>query len=201
MTLDPATYTPDRPFTVPDAWTRADRDLWLERSVTIGVEWLGRTVAIPHAAACRAPGSATSPGASYDPRAGAQWALSLAQSKGYVPDPDDGRVEQFQPVAWTWTHGGDCEDLAALLRALAGYVGVLSRFALQPYEGQPIDHETAQVFVAHQWIWADASIPGARLGEEPGAAAARLPKPTGFLLPGPWDDAAILAWLRKPRRR
>lgn len=192
VTLDPLTFDPTAPFVVPDSWTRSDRDAWLERSVVIGAAWLRATL----------PRDLVADLLRQSCEERARWALTRAQRIVYTPDPDGGRVEQFSPVQWTVAHlQGDCEDSASALRAYATVAGVLSRFALQPYADAPIDHETAMVFCDGRWLWADASIPGARLGEEPGAAAARLPKPTGFGIPGPIDDWLILRALRRPRQR
>lgn len=196
MAPDPKTYDPTGPFLVPDSWSREDRDTWLERSVVVGAHALV-------ARGLRAPEGMSTWNLG-------KWALSGAQAAGYRADPDDNRVEQFQPVIYTADHGGDCEDLGALARARAFLAGIPSRFVRLDYPNQPADHMTDAFWIDRAWRWAEASIRGAELGEYPPVAASRLGsaalpdgsnRPTGFILPGPFDDWLILSMLRKPKPR
>jgi transglutaminase-like putative cysteine protease len=98
-------------------------------------------------------------------------ALAAAQAVPYVPDPPG---EWFQPVAYTLAHGGDCEDLAALVVALARALGLPARVVWMEEDPRlPLNHVSAQIFARGVWLWAEATVPGARLGEEPHAAVAR----------------------------
>jgi len=116
----------------------------------------------------------------------------------YVPDPSDAQgnpLEQYQTVRWTLFSrrgalssltghprgAGDCEDLAtafvALLRARGLHAGL--QWLSQP--GLPQNHVAAVVcglhhlaFDADGCVWAETSIPGARLGEDPYAVVRRV---------------------------
>jgi len=185
--------TATEPFDVPAAWDASAREAWHECAVTYGARELATNHTLD---ALRAL-----PGGSCEARAA--WALRTAQDAGYVPDPDDSRVERFQPVLYTLAHGGDCEDLVDLFRALARLVGVTTRGIVLVFPGRDVDHATAQAWLgpARGWVAAEPSLQGAQLGEQPSSAAARFAPtqaPTGFVLPGPVDDLAIL-WLLRGR--
>lgn len=70
--------------------------------------------------------------------------------------------------------GGDCEDRAALFAALARVAGARVVIVWQPQQGVAEDHVTTKVFLDGAWRWADPTVPGARIGEEPHDAVARL---------------------------
>lgn len=97
--------------------------------------------------------------------------LSRVQQLGYRPDPQG---EWLQTGRETASRGGDCEDLSALFVALCGAAGVVARMVWISQRHAPQDHVAAQVLLDGRWRWADASIRGARLGESPYEAAARL---------------------------
>jgi len=110
----------------------------------------------------------------------------------YAPDPAGEEV--LQTVLWTLggeggrtvspitnapKGGGDCEDLASLLVALCMVVGLRARVVWMEQPGSPLNHVSAQVCVDPSrgddcWLWLDATLPGARLGENPYDALARL---------------------------
>lgn len=98
-------------------------------------------------------------------------ALDLVQRMGFVPDPD-GR-EVFQDVLCTVLAGGDCEDLAAALVTLLEALGVPARLVWFDQPGA-LNHVTAVANIDGRDEWAEASIRGAVLGENPYAAATRL---------------------------
>lgn len=110
----------------------------------------------------------------------------------YTPDPAGEEV--FQTVLWTLGGEcgrsvspianarkgcGDCEDLASLLVALCMVVGLRARVVWMEQPGSPLNHVSVQVCVDPSrgddcWLWLDATLPGARLGENPYDALARL---------------------------
>ena len=69
--------------------------------------------------------------------------------------------------------GGDCEDRAALFAALMRVRGATVRLVWLGDERAPEDHVTVELWDGSAWLWADPTVPGARIGEEPHAAAAR----------------------------
>lgn len=101
----------------------------------------------------------------------ARAALRVAQRAGYQRDMPG---EWFQPVRYTVVHGGDCEDLASLYVALAWILGLSAKLLWLSQPDKPLDHVCAQVQIGRQWMWADASVCGARVGESPYAAMDRL---------------------------
>lgn len=97
--------------------------------------------------------------------------LQRVQALGYHPDPEG---EWLQSGRETAERGGDCEDLASLFVVLAVAVGVPARVVWIAQPGRRQDHVAAQVHINGRWQWAEASILGARIGESPYAAAARI---------------------------
>ena len=109
----------------------------------------------------------------------------------YQPDP--GGEEVFQTVQWSVGGGcgrhvspitgatkgcGDCEDLAGLLVSFCMCAGIKARVVWMEQPGSPLNHVSAQVCLdpslPDYWQWIDATLPGARLGEFPYDALARL---------------------------
>lgn len=105
------------------------------------------------------------------PRDLAAAALRVAQRAGYQRDQPG---EWFQPVAYTVAHGGDCEDLASLFAALGTLLGLDVELVWIEQPDRPLDHVAAQVLIDGVWLWADASVCGARVGENPYDAMDRL---------------------------
>lgn len=89
----------------------------------------------------------------------------------YVDEP----IETF--IGWreVLRGGGDCDDLTRLLVALVRARGGRARLATIEQQGDdgPI-HVAAQVSLGCRWLWMEATVPGARLGESPRAACLRL---------------------------
>lgn len=104
----------------------------------------------------------------------AQSALAMVHRVPYRADPAGSEV--FQDALETIAHGGDCEDLTVLFVALARSVGLEARVVWldQQIHGSALNHVFAKVLVDGRWLDAECSIAGARLGEAPKAAAARL---------------------------
>lgn len=69
--------------------------------------------------------------------------------------------------------GGDCEERACLVAAFCDANGVRAMLEWMAQDGAPLDHVTSLVWLG-RWVWADATVPGAELGEDPRAAARRL---------------------------
>jgi transglutaminase-like putative cysteine protease len=107
-----------------------------------------------------------------DAPARAAAALAFVQTRPFRADPPGG--DTYQTAAYTLAHGGDCEDLCVLLAALLALAGVESRLVWLEQGGAPQAHVSVQVrFDGGAWRWAEPSVPGAALGEDPYAAAIR----------------------------
>jgi transglutaminase-like putative cysteine protease len=85
----------------------------------------------------------------------------------FVAEP----IEAF--IGWRETiqRGGDCDDMARLLVALLRALQVPARLATL---GDPPIHVAAQVHAARGWLWMEATVPGAFVGEAPAMACRRL---------------------------
>lgn len=113
------------------------------------------------------------------PRERAGLALLLAQRAPFTADPSG---EWFQSAPWTVAHGGDCDDHAEFFVALARAAGLRARVVHLPQPTAQEDHWTAQVSfdpaevpdALARWEWAEPSVVGAVLGEDPYLAADRL---------------------------
>jgi hypothetical protein len=92
----------------------------------------------------------------------------------HVPDPSG--EDWHNNLAYTLTHGGDCEDLAALLAALYREAGFDATLTWMPLPDEDDDHVTVEVRVAPGAapVWAEPLVIGAALGEHPVIAAHRL---------------------------
>ena len=118
----------------------------------------------------------------------AQWLMdALHLLCDYAPDPPGEEV--FQSVEWTLSGAcspdispitdrpkgcGDCEDLASCFVALCMCLGLRARVRWWDQPGQALNHVSAQVAIDGTWTDAETTIPGARLGESPYAALARV---------------------------
>lgn len=99
-------------------------------------------------------------------------ALEVVQSLYYRLDHVG--EEWFQSTDYTIENGGDCEDMGVMLVAINGLLGLKSRLVWIYQPGHPLNHLSTQLFLDGEWIWEDASIRGASLGEHPYAALKRL---------------------------
>lgn len=97
--------------------------------------------------------------------------LSTVQLLPYVPDASPG-VDDVCDPAVILSRGGDCEDRAALFAALARAAGYRAELVWQSQEADQ-DHVTVRVWIDGAWRWADPTVPGAAIGEEPHDAARR----------------------------
>lgn len=105
--------------------------------------------------------------------------LDLVQALPYYPDPP-GVDDWIGHPCHVLTVGGDCEDLATLLIALWATCGLTGRLQWITQGGEQ-DHVTAQVQLPGLgWLWGEPTVRGARLGEDPYAAAKRLQVSRGF---------------------
>jgi len=111
----------------------------------------------------------------------AQAILTFVQNDvGYVPDPDG---EWYQGVRYTLEHGGDCEDMAVLLVAMAACVDIRGKLIWLEQPKARLNHVTAKVFVEDGgsffrkpsgkllWEWAEPTISKAKVGQHPYDAA------------------------------
>lgn len=98
--------------------------------------------------------------------------LSAVQLLPYVDDPTSSDIvcDPSEVIA----KGGDCDDRAVLFAALAKVAGYRAVIVWQSQDGAPQDHVTVKVWRDGAWLWADPTVPGARIGEEPHAAVDRL---------------------------
>lgn len=101
----------------------------------------------------------------------AEAALEAVQSLEYHANPVG---EWFQPTDYTILHGGNCEGLSSVLVSILGLLGLTAQIVWLDQPDRPLNHVAVQVWIGGQWLWADASIFGARVGEHPYAALARL---------------------------
>jgi len=102
----------------------------------------------------------------------AETTLHAVHNFPYVSHPDG--IEQFQPISWTLRYGGNCEDLSCLYAVLARNVGVPCRLVWINQPNARLNHVAPQVFLYGDWYWAESSIRGAMMGEDPYVAASRL---------------------------
>jgi transglutaminase-like putative cysteine protease len=107
-----------------------------------------------------------------DPRARVEVALRLVQGLPYRPDAPG--EDWVQTSEFTAEHGGDCEDLAALLVVLCVSAGVPARLLWIFQRRRVRDHVTAQAKLAGVWLWMEPTLQTSKLGENPYAAAERL---------------------------
>lgn len=97
-------------------------------------------------------------------------ALRAVQALPYRPDPTG---EWLQGGAYTATHGGDCEDLAALLAVVLELAAVPARLVWLFQPSRLRDHVTCQALLGGVWVWAEPTL-AAGLAENPYRAAERL---------------------------
>jgi hypothetical protein len=120
-------------------------------------------------------------GESLSKRKMAQALLSFVQRDvGYVPDPEG---EWYQGVRYTLEHGGDCEDMAVLLVAMAACLGIRGKLIWLEQPRAKLNHVTAKLYVEDGgslfrrpsgqmlWEWAEPTIAKARIGQHPYDAA------------------------------
>jgi len=111
----------------------------------------------------------------------AQALLTYVQTDvGYVPDPDG---EWYQGVRYTLEHGGDCEDMAVLLVAMAACLDIRGKLLWLEQPKAKLNHVTAKLFVEDGgslfrkssgqmvWQWAEPTITKAKIGQHPYDAA------------------------------
>lgn len=70
--------------------------------------------------------------------------------------------------------GGDCKARSQYLVALCRWHGLGAGLVWVPQGGFPVDHVSAWIWWRGRWVWADATVPGAELGEAPEDAARRV---------------------------
>lgn len=103
----------------------------------------------------------------------AQEALRVVQGLPYVPEKSG--QDCYQTVEYTATYGGECKALTIYYVAVCRALGVDAEPVWITQSGQLINHVAAQVnIVGRAPMWADPSMRGARLGESPYEAIARL---------------------------
>lgn len=90
----------------------------------------------------------------------------------YVAGPEG--LDEFAPASYTLQHGGDCDRLGTLLAGLCCLCGLISRVNWLEQPGQALDHVSVEIMLDGRWLWAEPSVPGAVLGEDPYAAVRRL---------------------------
>lgn len=110
---------------------------------------------------------------SFPPRAWAVRALELAQAFPYEPD-DAGAVDLVTVDRAVFeAEGGDCEERAMWLAAALAAAQIPTRLVWMQQQAAQ-DHVTVQAWLDGRWVWADPTVPGARLGEHPQDAADRV---------------------------
>lgn len=86
----------------------------------------------------------------------------------------DKEGEWYAGPVWTLRNGGDCTTMAPVLVAMLAATGVPSQLVWINQPGFQMNHFACRVLLNGRLYWADPSLRGARLGEEPDAAAHRL---------------------------
>lgn len=128
-------------------------------------------------------------------RAMAAALLALVQRLPHAYEPPG---EWYQSVWRTLTHGGICHDLSPALVCLLWLADIPANVLWVTQEGQPFNHVTVIVDAGAGSEWAEPVVPGARLGENPWAAAHRLGRAAALGLradgrpgPAPEDDGIL----------
>lgn len=100
--------------------------------------------------------------------------LSWVQSLPYVPDEPGS--DAVRSPAETARVGGECKERSVLLGLLlAAALGATVELVWIPQEGAPLDHVSLWEWErGGRRTWLDATVPGARVGEYPADAAARV---------------------------
>jgi len=106
-------------------------------------------------------------------RGRAERVAELVQALPYVDDPP-GSADTVRAPCETLEVGGDCDCRTVLAAALLLVLDVPHRLAWIVQHGHPLDHVLCQVYLALRWEWLDVTVPGARVGEHPAAAVARV---------------------------
>lgn len=102
--------------------------------------------------------------------------LWFVQSRPYVSSPAGQWIER--DLAQTVATGGECGALATLVCACAELNGIPWQLVWRSYP-DGAQHISAKLAPEGAWLWADPTVRGASLGEDPNAAALRLRSPRG----------------------
>ena len=123
--------------------------------------------------------------------------LRAAQSIPYV-DPSHNQ-ECLQRTDYTVANGGECKALAGVLVAVARLAGLEADPVWVTQTGLAMNHVTSVIYVNGKPEWADASVRGAALGEDPWSAVSRLGAQhiVGGQRRAPSGKAAPLRWMSK----
>lgn len=155
------------PFRIPDSWPPERRIAYLDGLVRLGLDdgQVCRTANII------ADQFSDFSGTDRDLRVG-DAILHYVQTKvPYVPDPSD--EEWYQGPVYTLAYGGDCEDLAVLVAALARCAGLTSDVYWIEQPAARLNHVVSRIKIGGAYLFADASITTAFLGEHPHDAVKR----------------------------
>jgi len=100
--------------------------------------------------------------------------LALREVHGLPYVHEKPTEEWVQDVEYTLAHGGECKALSILLVALLTQLGIRAEVVWITQTGRPINHVTVVVWLNGRQFWAEPAVAGAKLGESPYAAVARL---------------------------
>lgn len=100
-----------------------------------------------------------------------QQALIEVQKLPHVPDPEG--KDCYKTVDETALYGAECKGKNVLFCAIVIRLGVNAEPVWIMQEGMPLNHVASVVMIKGKPYWADASIPGALLGETPYEALER----------------------------
>ncbi len=171
----------------PEGWTEAERLAWYDQLATAGADEsvLQRAVWVTL-------------GTGPDPVTALERLLGVVRMCApFQPDPLG--ADGWRAALRTFIEGGDCEDLSVLLVAFVRAarsiyrLPVYARLVWIRQPGRTLDHVTTEVAISPEaldespvmvtadgpldprtpWQWAEPSVPGARLGEDPYAALLR----------------------------
>lgn len=107
------------------------------------------------------------------PRERAQACLAFVQSLRYRVDPP-GTDDGANACAVLIQRVGDCKKKAILLGSMLALAGLEAVLVWKEQPGAPLDHVTVKVRLGGRWRWAESTVRGAQLGEDPYEAAERL---------------------------
>lgn len=100
-----------------------------------------------------------------------QQALYEVQKLPHVPDPEG--QDCYRTAEETALYGAECKGKNILFSAIMIRLGIVAEPVWIMQEGMPLNHVASVVMLEGTPYWADASIPGARLGETPYEALER----------------------------
>lgn len=111
----------------------------------------------------------------------AECIMEACQRLPFRPAPRRRDLDLVQSPEVTLAVGGDCDELSVLAVAADSLSGLESRLCWLSQPDALEDHVLPEVLVAGRWYYQETTVPGARLGELPGDARARIERDRGLV--------------------